>query len=205
MKIEMIGKRFGRWLVIGEAIRDKPGKVKWKCRCDCGAIKFIDGYSLRHGSSKSCGCLLPSRQKGNKNIFWKGGRGVNGQGYVILYNPEHKRAMSNGYVREHIVLAEKAFGMELPVNTEIHHYGDVSDNSKLVICEDRKYHRLLHIRQQALETCGDVNKRRCTYCQEYDFVENLYVKHRICGGWHVYHRKCVSEYDKKRRLGNKQC
>lgn len=56
----MTGKRFGRWLVlgIGEIIRLPRGYLrKWKCRCDCGTVKNVNGASLRFGTSQSCGCL----------------------------------------------------------------------------------------------------------------------------------------------------
>lgn len=33
----------------------------WKCQCHCGNFFIVDGYSLRSGHTKSCGCL-----KGNK-------------------------------------------------------------------------------------------------------------------------------------------
>lgn len=53
----MIGQSFGRWLVIGEAERDKNRRY-WLCKCSCGVIKKVDGQNLKSGKSKSCGCLL---------------------------------------------------------------------------------------------------------------------------------------------------
>ena len=32
--------------------------AKWECRCDCGTIKVVDGYLLRRGSVKTCGCRI---------------------------------------------------------------------------------------------------------------------------------------------------
>ena len=29
----------------------------WKCQCDCGQIKIIEGHLLRGGNVKSCGCV----------------------------------------------------------------------------------------------------------------------------------------------------
>ena len=56
--IPMIGKRFGRLIVISEG--EKRGKcrsARWICRCDCGNItKPITGEVLRSGRSTSCGC-----------------------------------------------------------------------------------------------------------------------------------------------------
>src|SRR5262245_38243903 len=48
---DLTGQRFGRLLVVGRQSK------KWECRCDCGQTKFIEGYSLRAGLTKSCGCL----------------------------------------------------------------------------------------------------------------------------------------------------
>ena len=56
-KINLIGQRFGRLLVISEADRDKQQRVKWLCRCDCGVEKVVQGRDLRRGKTKSCGCL----------------------------------------------------------------------------------------------------------------------------------------------------
>lgn len=55
-KIDMIGKRFGKLVVISEA-----GKIdhqfSWVCLCDCGkTTKPIRGTSLRKGETGSCGC-----------------------------------------------------------------------------------------------------------------------------------------------------
>lgn len=46
------GQKFGRLMVI-----EYLGKSKWKCKCECGNIKNIDGRDLRSGHTKSCGCL----------------------------------------------------------------------------------------------------------------------------------------------------
>lgn len=49
----LIGKKFNRLTVIEYSTSNK----KWKCRCDCGKITFVGGYSLQNGITKSCGCL----------------------------------------------------------------------------------------------------------------------------------------------------
>ena len=60
-KNDLTGMEFGYWTVIkpGKAIK---GKQIWLCRCKCGNEKYVYGYSLLSGDSKSCGCLgKPSR------------------------------------------------------------------------------------------------------------------------------------------------
>lgn len=54
---ETVGRRFGRLTVVEEAGRTKDRKDKWLCRCDCGKTKIVLGYSLRSGTTRSCGCL----------------------------------------------------------------------------------------------------------------------------------------------------
>lgn len=55
--IDIINQKFNRWTVISRAESNKRGEAMWLCRCDCGKEKVVQGYSLRNGLSKSCGCL----------------------------------------------------------------------------------------------------------------------------------------------------
>ena len=56
-KIDLTGRRFGRWTVLSEAPPDRNGNPRWNCVCDCGTKKEVYGHKLRDGVSKSCGCL----------------------------------------------------------------------------------------------------------------------------------------------------
>lgn len=51
-----IGQIFGRLTVIGEVKNHKPGKLKFKCRCECGVEKEIYACHLNRGTTVSCGC-----------------------------------------------------------------------------------------------------------------------------------------------------
>jgi len=62
-KIPMTGLKFGRLTVVEEAGRSNGGFVLWKCVCDCGNEKVINGASLRQGISRSCGCLKKDTDK----------------------------------------------------------------------------------------------------------------------------------------------
>lgn len=53
--IDLTGQVFNRWTVIEFAFV-KSKKTFWKCRCECGNVRYISSYSLRKGLSKSCGC-----------------------------------------------------------------------------------------------------------------------------------------------------
>jgi hypothetical protein len=53
---ELIGTRFGRWLVL-EARRGGHEGLNCLCRCDCGTERTVVKSSLVRGDSNSCGCL----------------------------------------------------------------------------------------------------------------------------------------------------
>lgn len=72
-------------------------------------------------------------------------------GYVVIYKPEHPKAMRsknwNGYVYEHIVIAEEDLGRELFAGEEVHHLDlDRSNNrpSNLIVLS-KAAHRKLHV------------------------------------------------------------
>ena len=49
--------RFGRLLVISNVGKNKYGKYKWLCQCDCGNICYVTSGDLNSGRTNSCGCL----------------------------------------------------------------------------------------------------------------------------------------------------
>lgn len=61
----LIGKRFGRLIVLDESKerRTSNGSKKWLCRCDCGVSKTIAGDFLKDGKTKSCGCYQKELSK----------------------------------------------------------------------------------------------------------------------------------------------
>lgn len=109
-KINLIGKRFGRLVVLKENPVRKNKRICWDCICDCDNQITVEGTSLKSGTTKSCGCLrtesnhkkaidligqkigrltaleqLPERQ--NEHIVWKCrcdcGNIINVQGYSL--------------------------------------------------------------------------------------------------------------------------
>jgi len=56
-KLDLVGQRFGRLMVIREAGINKRQNTMWECLCDCGNRKIIWSASLKNGDTKSCGCL----------------------------------------------------------------------------------------------------------------------------------------------------
>lgn len=55
---EMIGRKYGRLLVLSENKDDERDEIYFWCECDCGEIVSANKYRLLNGNKKSCGCLL---------------------------------------------------------------------------------------------------------------------------------------------------
>lgn len=132
----------------------------------------------------------------------KARRFLHAAGYVKALAPDHPRADQQGYVLEHILIAERALGKPLSLGTPVHHFnGDGRDNRNrnLVVCQDEAYHKVLHIRQKALAACGNASWRMCRYCRRYDSPKNLFIKGQCRTGGRAHHRACHSAYETRRR------
>ena len=82
---------------------------------------------------------------------------------------------------EHIAVAERCLGRQLPTGAQVHHLdGNKHNNapSNLVICQDLAYHKLLHVRQRVKDAGGDPNSERlCSRCRKC-LPFSMFYKHR---------------------------
>ena len=60
--IDLSGMTFSKWTVL-QRVPSKTGRSQWLCRCECGTERAVDGYSLRIGTTKSCGCIRESTSR----------------------------------------------------------------------------------------------------------------------------------------------
>jgi hypothetical protein len=56
MKVDLVGKRFGKLTVLNFDHTDKNGQV-WLCQCECGNKCFANTKTLNFKRKQSCGCL----------------------------------------------------------------------------------------------------------------------------------------------------
>jgi hypothetical protein len=70
---DLIGKRFGRLVVVGFAGKGSHRSTLWRCRCDCGTETTVFASNLQKGNTKSCGCIRKEvTAKKNKTLGLSG-------------------------------------------------------------------------------------------------------------------------------------
>lgn len=115
--------------------------------------------------------------------------------WIMVLMKGHSRSDSHGFVKKHILIAEKILGHPLPEGAEVHHAdgnGSNNSNDNLVICENGSYHQLLEWRTRALKESGHANWRRCCYCHNYDDPSRMRAS---VNGTHIYHPACQKNYN----------
>lgn len=65
---DITGQRFGKWRAMDFSHKTATGALLWNCHCDCGTFRKVRSSSLRHGVSRSCGCLDYSEARSKAQI-----------------------------------------------------------------------------------------------------------------------------------------
>lgn len=110
-------------------------------------------------------------------------------GEVQIYIP------NSGWMAEHRFIAREVVGKPLSKKIEVHHLdGNPSNNThgNLVICQDHRYHMLLHNRAKCLRAGQPMDYRRCSKCNSWFHESHYYQK----SGQYILAtcRKCLVEY-----------
>ena len=177
------------------------------CACGCGQQTALATRSHYHkGIMKGEPMrFIHTHHTGKRETHfnWKGGN-VDAGGYRRTLQPEHPRAdMTTGYVLEHIAIAEKALGKSLPPRAVVHHVDENrahNQNGNLVICQDQKYHALLHLRMRAKKACGNPQFRQCILCLTWADPATMY-SHPPRRTTH-WHRQCNNNRARTDRTEN---
>jgi hypothetical protein len=178
------------------------------CECGCGGITtqydrnwFCKGIQKGDYHRFIAGHANHLRRAENA-YQWNGGIRVGSDGYVLAYCPDHPRDLRNKrFVREHILVVEKALRHYLPLSAQVHHFDENrqnNNNNNLVVCEDKAYHFLLHRRAKALRECGHVSWQKCIYCHQWDDPINFrYSPAKHYHGKYL-HPECLRAYSNAR-------
>ncbi len=123
---------------------------------------------------------------------------IDSKGYMRISGPAC-------HVREHVTIAEKAFGGKLPNGASIHHHDENKTNNantNLVICESNAYHRILHTNMRILAAGGNpFIQKICSSCREVKDRSSFGRVARNGDGLSCYCKNC----SRRRNAENKAC
>lgn len=125
---DLIGKRFGRLVVVRKTEERKRRSIVWECKCDCGNTFYCAGQRLSSNKIVSCGCKSKEKQhfahnssihkiwdtmltrcynKNRRQYYLYGGRGIkvcdewnSRTGNVKAFSNFYDWAINNGYSEE---------------------------------------------------------------------------------------------------------
>jgi hypothetical protein len=108
----------------------------------CGKPKQIRASRLNAGEGRFCSLRCVGKWRieqgnhpfegyrfGEDNPNWRGGKTKHSRGYIYTTAPDHPRA-HNGYVLEHILVAEKKLGRYLKPGEIVHHRNGIKDDNR---------------------------------------------------------------------------
>jgi hypothetical protein len=108
----------------------------------------------------------------------------------------------------HVLIAERALGKHLPPRAEVHHVDENkrnNANSNLVICQDRRYHKWLHLRAMIVRAGGNPNTEAlCPVCRRVKPRSDFSVKSASVNGLTSYCRSCMSTWRKGKQSASVQ-
>jgi hypothetical protein len=149
---EVLGKKYGEAVVVGFSkprIDSKGRKVlRAKCECSCGKSFVADAQALKHGNTKSCGCVRRDRS-GEKNPAYKHD--------LSQEEREQTRFMRNSSLMQEWkrevkeIFGNRCFFCGSNESVEAHHVESFKDNKHLRydtqngVCLCRKHHFQYHL------------------------------------------------------------
>jgi len=130
-----VGDVFGELTVLridSKAERGKNKCIKWICKCSCGTIvKLLSTHLIRKEKpTTTCGDRS-IHWSGEKCNFWKGGRTVKDNGYVMIMNKKYPNAHKSGYVFEHALVMSAEIGRPPRDSETVHHKNGIRSDNRI--------------------------------------------------------------------------
>lgn len=87
------GMRFSKLVVLKRVENNSRGNTQWLCKCDCGNTTIVDGYSLKRGHTKSCGCLISesATERGREKLIDNIGERFGRLTVISVDESDHKK------------------------------------------------------------------------------------------------------------------
>jgi len=113
------------WLYT-KYVKEKLSMIKIGKICNC--LGSTIGYYLKKFNIKTR--TYSEAFTRELHPYWKGGRTINTQGYVLIRMPSHPNTTCGGYVLEHRLVMEKKLGRYLKSWEEVHHINGKRDDNR---------------------------------------------------------------------------
>lgn len=135
-KTDMTGHRFGRLIVLKDAMKRKHRGVIWQCLCDCGNITDVTRNALVSNRTLSCGCFAADTRR-FLNYHQTGPNNPN-------YNPNAQRPRFNGKPKlRSTIIAEEILGRPLKTKPLGHGDGEIVHHINHDPCDNRHCNLLI--------------------------------------------------------------
>ena len=112
----LIGKRFGRLVVISRAPNGRNWHTRWNCICDCGNQCIVSASHLKNGHTQSCGCLnreiTATRNKENRKYEYCNHRIYDCWKDMIKRCTQKNRHNAKNYILKGITVCEEWYDFE---------------------------------------------------------------------------------------------
>lgn len=95
-RVDLTGKKFGRWSVIGVSQKGDTSILFWDCICECGGKNSVRGSYLKSGASLSCGCL--KKEMAYKRIIHGNSRSKGNTGEYRSWQAMKARCTNHNYI-----------------------------------------------------------------------------------------------------------
>ncbi len=189
---EIIGKRFGRLIVLDKikACKETNYRTKYLCQCDCGNKIFSESYKLKSLHTTSCGCYrsetIAERNKKSNTYDLSGeyGIGYTSKGEEFYFDLEDYDLIKNycwhkdgdGYICT-TVNKQKIYLHRLILNLDKY--------SKIFV--DHRFHNAFDNRKNNLRKCTNTQNVRNSKIQKNNTsgVTGVYWDNNH-QGWHSF-------------------
>lgn len=96
MTYDVVGKKFGRLVVLKELPERIGNRIVCECQCDCGNVIDVKKMYLTTGESRSCGCIKSGQDENNLRKEYDNKR-IDGVARQLFKGKEPRKDSSTGY------------------------------------------------------------------------------------------------------------
>ena len=167
-KIDLMGKKYGSWTIVGNIPREKgkKGKIQWILRCKCGTeIHRDSNYIRKHWNPTDCGCSrsIVGKKYGTLTIIERLGKDAKHQAnYVCKCDCGKEKIYRGNYLLSGII---KSCGCKRRNNTSengqtVAWFAYRKNAKKRNLAFDLTKERFIKLIEQSCFYCGKKNTNK---------------------------------------------